>query len=354
MPTLSSMKVPAPSSWEEFEQITLDACKIRWENPDLQMHGRRGQAQNGIDIYGSNHIFENVGVQCKNYNSDISISLIKDEIEKAELFTPKIQMFYLATTKKTDVKIQREIKLLSHERTKENKFAVMLLFWDDIIQDLSSNERMFYKHYPQLNVGKIKKSTVNDIRLFSILDLVYNTFNLDFYIELIFGEFGQMAGENPLQIKSVLSTIKNSASNVLPKSDYKIMKKLVEDYEQYLFDNGKSKKKFSWSVAEQISNKFTGIVEGLEYKSTVKELAVFNLAKILAKWSKWETETESYYPKSSWHNLKKFVEKLQIKDLTERIDEMEIEYEKMDHFKKVDRPHDIYNEIRKALIHNEK
>ena len=93
MPTLSSMKIPPPKSWEEFEEITLDACKIKWENPDLQMHGRQGQAQCGVDIYGANHIFKNIGVQCKNYESELSLSLIKDEIRKAETFTPKIEMF---------------------------------------------------------------------------------------------------------------------------------------------------------------------------------------------------------------------------------------------------------------------
>ena len=80
MPTLSSMKIPPPISWEEFEEITLDACKIRWENPDLQMHGRKGQAQNGVDIYGSNHLFDSIGVQLRrklelpivDYNSDES------------------------------------------------------------------------------------------------------------------------------------------------------------------------------------------------------------------------------------------------------------------------------------------
>lgn len=38
--------------------------------------------------------------------------------------------------------------------------------------------------------------------------LVYNTLNLDFYNSLIFGDFGQITGENPLQIQSACQKIK--------------------------------------------------------------------------------------------------------------------------------------------------
>lgn len=351
MPTLSSMKIPPPKSWEEFEEITLDACKIKWENPDLQMHGRKGQAQCGVDIYGANHIFKNIGVQCKNYESEISLSLIKDEITKAETFTPKIEMFYIAVTTNTDVNIQREVRLLSHERTNENKFPIMILFWTDIIQDLIRNNSIIKKHYPQLNLTDINTSETRDVRLFSILDLVYNTHNLDFYNSLIFGEFGQMAGENPLQIQSVILTIKYSSSNVLCQSEYEKMAKLIDKYKDYLFQTDDRKEKFSWEIAEKISNEFIGIVNGIEYNLIGKELAVFNVAKILAKWSKWESNFETLWPIESWENLKTFVTRIKIDELITRIEKSESEYKEMNHFKRLDCPHKVYNEIRNILIH---
>lgn len=351
MPTLSSMKIPPPKSWEEFEEITLDACKIRWENPDLQMHGRQGQVQCGVDIYGANHIFKNIGVQCKNYESELSLTLIKYEIKKAELFSPKIEMFYIAVTTKTDVNIQREVRLLSQERTKENKFPVMVLFWTDIIQDLIRNNSIIRKHYPQLNLTELKPSEIRDVRLFSILDLVYNTLNLNFYNNLIFGDFGQMTGENPLQIQSVILTIKYSSSNVLDQSEYEKMAKLIDNYKEYLFHIGKRTEEFSWDIAEKISNEFTGIVNGIEYNLIGKELAVFNVAKILAKWSKWEVDSDYLWPNESWIDLKTFVGRIKIDELINKIDKSESEYKEMNHFKRLDRPHKVYNEIRNILIH---
>ncbi len=350
MPTLSSMKIPPPKSWEEFEEITLDACKIKWENPDLQMHGRQGQTQCGVDIYGANHIFKNIGVQCKNYGSELSLSLIKDEIRKAETFTPKIEMFYVAVTTNTDVNIQREVRLLSYERASENKFPIMILFWTDIIQDLIRNTSVFKKHYPQLSLTDLKISKTPDVKLFSILDLVYNTLNLDFYNDLIFGEFGQMAGENPLQIQSVILTIKYSSSNVLNQLEYNKMAKLIDNYNDYLFSATKRTDEFSWGIAEKISNEFIGIVNGIEYNLIGKELAVFNVAKILAKWLKWENHSDSLWSNESWENLKTFVRKIEIDELSNRIEKSESEYKEIDHFKRLDCPHKVYNEIRNILI----
>jgi len=351
MPTLSSMKIPPPKSWEEFEEITLDSCKIRWENPDLQMHGRQGQAQSGVDIFGSNHLFKNIGVQCKNYNSNISSKLIISEIQKAESFKPQIEMFYFATSTKTDVNIQREIRILSQERTAENKFPVMVLFWEDIVQELVKNQPVFKKHYPQFNIQDSTNPVSQDIRLFSILDLVYNLYNLDFYNNLIFGEVGQMAGENPLQIQSVILTIKYSSSNVLIKSEYEKMAILIDKYKDYLFQKGPRKEKFSWDIAEQLSNEFTGIVDGAEYSLPAKELAVFNIAKLLAKWSQWELNSDKSWPKSSRDYLRTFVTHLESDELTEKFDEFENRYnEEEDSFKKLYYAHDLYNEIRRNLI----
>lgn len=351
MPTLSSMKIPPPKSWEEFEEITLDACKIKWENPDLQMHGRKGQAQSGVDIFGANHLFKNIGVQCKNYDSELTLSLIRNEIKKAETFIPKIEMFYIAVTTNTDVNIQREVRLLSHERSKENKFPIMILFWTDIIQDLVRSNLIIKKHYPQFNLTEINTKETTDIRLFSILDLVYNTLNLDFYNSLIFGEFGQMAGENPLQIQSVILTIKYSSSNILCQSEYEKTAKLIDKYKDYLFPYEERTEQFSWEIAEKISNEFTGIVTGIEYNLIGRELAVFNVAKVLTKWSKWESNSETLWPSESWVNLKTFVARIKIGELTNKIEEIESDYKKMNHFERLDCPHKVYNEIRNMLIH---
>ena len=56
MPTISSAILLKPAGWDEFEDICLSAFKLRWKEPNLTRHGRQGQAQNGVDISGPDHL----------------------------------------------------------------------------------------------------------------------------------------------------------------------------------------------------------------------------------------------------------------------------------------------------------
>jgi hypothetical protein len=43
-------------SWDEFEDLCLALFKKEWQNPMAQKHGRRGQAENGVDVFGQNQL----------------------------------------------------------------------------------------------------------------------------------------------------------------------------------------------------------------------------------------------------------------------------------------------------------
>jgi hypothetical protein len=73
-----------------------------------------------------------------------------EEITKAEAFVPPLDALYFATTAKRDANIQKLVREISDSRRKESKFSVDILFWDDIVQDLTRDESEFFKHYPQL------------------------------------------------------------------------------------------------------------------------------------------------------------------------------------------------------------
>ena len=55
-----------PAYWQDFERLTLDIAKIQWKDDYAERHGREGQAQGGVDIFGYNHSAkEQTGIQCK-------------------------------------------------------------------------------------------------------------------------------------------------------------------------------------------------------------------------------------------------------------------------------------------------
>lgn len=60
LPTIKKTDMPLPihseykppKSWEEFEDICADLYAQIWKDPGTQKHGRQGQPQGGVDIYG--------------------------------------------------------------------------------------------------------------------------------------------------------------------------------------------------------------------------------------------------------------------------------------------------------------
>lgn len=351
MPTLSSIKIPPPKSWEEFEEITLDACKLRWENPDLQMHGRRGQKQDGVDIFGANHVFSSVGVQCKNYKEPPSLELVHKEIVNAEKFKPGIGILYIAVSSETDAKIQKEIRQLSLERTIKGDFPIMMLFWNDIIQDLARNSNVLRKHYPQFSIDEFQTPS-EDKKLFSIYDLAYNGLNLDYYLELVFGEIGTMVGENPLQIKSLIHTIKFSASNVMDDNLYHDFEMVCNNLKDYLFPKDGFGTDFNWDVPLNLSNEIISTVSGVQYNLNTKERIVYNIAKTLVNWAQWEIKSnDEPYGDASWLKLRELIAKLEIDNLNQRLLEIEKQYNELKGVYRSGFPHKVYNAVRQELIY---
>jgi len=143
----------------------------------LARHGRQGQKQDGVDIYGIDSLQNFVGVQCKNTTTSISTNIINSECLKAENFTPRLTALYIATTADRDVHIQAYARQLSEERRKTNKFPVEIVFWQDIIHDLSRDNLAIRQHYPQYfdqespSPAQLMRS--NDIQsLVSLLDVI--------------------------------------------------------------------------------------------------------------------------------------------------------------------------------------
>ncbi|AWQ17385.1 hypothetical protein C1N63_00335 [Pantoea ananatis] len=150
MPALPGIRLEPPKSWDEFEDICKSSFSIRWYNPNLSRHGRQGQVQDGVDIYGYDSFLNFVGIQCKNTVHSIKESIIIDECNKAEKFNPSITALYIATTAPRDATIQAFVRKFSEERKLVNKFPVDIVFWDDITQDLTKDVNVVKQYYPDL------------------------------------------------------------------------------------------------------------------------------------------------------------------------------------------------------------
>jgi len=149
MPVLPEMELPKPKNWQEFETIVCDAMAQHWDST-LQKNGRPGQAQHGVDIYGPDKIGRSTGIQCKRFADAPKISLIETEVANAEKFKGVLSTLYIATTADNDAQLQARVREISEQRARVNKFAVGLLFWEDIVRALLLNRQVFSLYYPQI------------------------------------------------------------------------------------------------------------------------------------------------------------------------------------------------------------
>ena len=124
-----------PAHWQDFEDLCLKLWRPRLI--DAKKHGRVGQPQAGVDIFGRDPKTEEwVGIQCKQRGQwpqkVLTVGEIKAEVERAERFEPPLSNFIVATTAPRDVEAQRFVRDLSDRRRWEGKFSVDLFAWDDL------------------------------------------------------------------------------------------------------------------------------------------------------------------------------------------------------------------------------
>lgn len=150
MPTYAGSRMPPPQAWDEFEHIVCSAAKNRWDNPDFTRHGRQGQTQDGVDVYGNDLNEELVGLQCKNTVGKLDEKIILAEVEKAKRFDKALAKLFIATTLDTDRKLQRVVRQISRAEKEKGGFEIHILFWHDIWQDLTLDETRLFQHYPNL------------------------------------------------------------------------------------------------------------------------------------------------------------------------------------------------------------
>lgn len=171
MPTISTSKLPRTTDPEEFESMCRAAMALRWNSPNLQKNGRKGQRQQGVDVYGPDEIGRQVGIQCKNYTASPSMTLIKKEIANAEKFKGQLSALFIAASGDFDSKLQQEVRLLSEQRVAAGKFAVSMLFWDEIIDGLQLNPQVIKNFFPHITLPT--PTTVDRGRLLAALEPGY-------------------------------------------------------------------------------------------------------------------------------------------------------------------------------------
>lgn len=138
-----------PENWQDFEGL----CKKLWGEiwkvaNKIKKNGRLGQPQSGVDVYAIPKGEENYwGIQCKGKDEYTKAKLTKkevdEEIKKAKLFKPELEVFIIATTANKDVEIEQYIRTKDIENRRNGSFEILLYSWEDIVDLIEENRDTF-------------------------------------------------------------------------------------------------------------------------------------------------------------------------------------------------------------------
>ena len=142
-------EIPPPKNDKEFEELCCDLWRKIWNDPEAKVHGRSGQAQQGVDIYGRPGRGEKwAGVQCKvRNNQELTETELLAEVEKTKSFEPQLSEYIIATTGRRDAKIQKIARCITADHNKEGLFSVSISFWEDIQNELAKYPDLVNKYY---------------------------------------------------------------------------------------------------------------------------------------------------------------------------------------------------------------
>jgi formylglycine-generating enzyme required for sulfatase activity len=128
-----------PNDVTAFESLCQDLWKDIWQDPGALKNGRRGQKQDGVDIFGHEK-GALVGIQCKQKDGRLWAKVTEAELEAevaaARRFKPKLARFILATTAPRDAAIQRRANQLTEQHRRQKLFSVEVWAWEDIWHEL--------------------------------------------------------------------------------------------------------------------------------------------------------------------------------------------------------------------------
>jgi len=240
--------MPPPSNWQDFETLIEEIAKTKFS--EVQSHGRQGQAQYGVDVYAVNYLDKSIGIQCKETKKKITENIITTEANKAISFLPALSLFIIATTQRTDVKLQKFISIINKDNTYD--FKIEIWFWDDINRDINRSFSVMSSCYKEFQNQFCVSETQNHLNILRLAfdrpafkDKFLNERNYDDFEEVLVST-KQMLRTGFLFDRRSKSMIANCVpSDMIGDPKYKefiveIEKKIEKIYQRYL----QHKKKF--------------------------------------------------------------------------------------------------------------
>jgi hypothetical protein len=158
-----------PLLWQQFEELCTALLTEVYDVPNAQQVGRPGQAQHGVDVFGTSRRYGQIGIQCKRLadldsngnpypGGPISRAFLRGEADTALGFTPDLSLWILATTARRDTKVQAWAEEINDEWGQAGRKRIAIVWtWDECISHLNSYpdlQRRYYRDVIQVRAPK--------------------------------------------------------------------------------------------------------------------------------------------------------------------------------------------------------
>lgn len=124
---MAQLDFPPPSDEQAFERLIEELATPVLNATAVQLNGRRGQSQEGVDVSVSLDDGSLVGIQCKLTRKALALATVKAEIANARAYKPTLDRFIVATTARSDARLQEQVRGL-----RGVPFTVEVWNWDQI------------------------------------------------------------------------------------------------------------------------------------------------------------------------------------------------------------------------------
>jgi tetratricopeptide (TPR) repeat protein len=157
MPPIRTEIAP-PANPGDFERLVLRLLQKHWGNPNLQLYGRLGQTQNGIDIFDPTASTPHRAAQCKRYDPSqpLKSETIERAVDDALGFLPKLNAFALITTAKQATESQQTVKAINLDLQSKGLFLLEYFTWSEVEDLLNQYSAIWREFYPCLQPDGIE------------------------------------------------------------------------------------------------------------------------------------------------------------------------------------------------------
>lgn len=157
------LRYPTPQNAADFERLCLQLLRKYWDCSTLELFGRSGEKQQGIDILDFSGVDQLKAAQCKLKETSKPLRAIevRTEAETAALFTPKLSHFAILTTARISTQTQRVLLEINQEHRKAGLFSVELIAWDqlqDLLDAFPEVAEEFYPPSSKILVTRVEQS----------------------------------------------------------------------------------------------------------------------------------------------------------------------------------------------------